>query len=65
MTPEEFDELPALLFISEAAEALGLSKTAVQALEARGELPTFGTGRRRVVKSRLLESVGLARPKWK
>lgn len=60
MTTEEIDELPALLLMSEAAALLGVSKTAIRALEQRGELPTFGTGRRRIVKAQLLTDVGLA-----
>lgn len=62
MHPEEVAELPALLLTSEAVAISGLSKTAIRALEQRGELPTYGTGRRRIVKAQLLANLGLAKP---
>ncbi|MEZ5168541.1 MAG: hypothetical protein R2695_19455 [Acidimicrobiales bacterium] len=40
--------------VSEASELMGVSRTAGYAMEARGELPTYGTGARRVITAALL-----------
>ena len=53
-------DLPPLLTVREAARVLRVSHTAAYGMDGRGELPTFGTGQRRVVKAQLLAMVGVA-----
>jgi hypothetical protein len=56
------DDLPPLLTVREAARLCGLSHTAAYAMDKRGELPTLGTGSRRVLKAQLLGMLEIDAP---
>ena len=56
---EQADTLPPLLTVREAATLLGVSHVTAYAMDGRGELPTFGTGQRRVIRNELMRLIGV------
>lgn len=57
------DELPPTISVERAGEILGISRRSAYRAAARGELPTFKVGRRRLVPTqRLLTLLGVQAP---
>ncbi len=52
------NRVPALLTMQQAAQVLGLSKTAIYSLAKNKNLPLFGTKRMLVVSAKLGEIIG-------